>query len=495
MVKKFFIYVFLTVSVLCGNVYAQAPYNDHETSKLRAFLLQESAEPGVKNYQQLGISNMNDINWGVVPGLDFHPYSFLLREVSWSGKKLAGDLNLSGFEILRVVYCASNELNSLNITGSEAIVSVDCYENNFHTLDLTTNVNLDQICFRYNNLTEIDLSKNKKLRYLVCTGNQLEALDLTGLDKLETCYCVKNNLTSLILTDCTMLRHLWCMYNNLTTLDLSGMPYLREVACCRNTISDLKVVNCDFLDSIDCSYNNLQSIDFSGCVELRSINCTNNILENINIDDCIMLEDLYCYNNSLSSLTLPESPVIKTLHCKNNYLNFNTLPKIPFESVAYIYYPQNISFVEADINYVDFSVYYEIDGFLSDFTWNEYLTLLHPEIVENGVFSFDESLKDKQLICRIHNESFPKLALRYDVTVTSDGVANESPEKNVTSAYASDGYIHINASSPGEARFYSIYGALLMTKYVEEGLTNIPVKQGIYVVTINNGKGYKLIVR
>jgi hypothetical protein len=323
----------------------------------------------------------------------------------------------------------------------------------------------------------------------------LETLDLTGLDKLETLYCVNNNLTSLTLTGCTFLRHLWCMFNNLTTLDLSGMRYLREAACCYNNISDLNVVNCDFLDSIDCSYNNLQSIDFSGCVELRSINCANNILENINIDDCKILEDLYCYDNNLSSLTLPKSPVVKTLHCKNNYLNFNTLPKVSFESVNYIYYPQNISFIEADINHVDFSVYYQIDGFLSRFTWNEYLKLLNPEVVDNGVFSFDESLNNKQLICRIHNESFPKLALRYDVTVTSDGVANEIQEKNETFAYASDGYIHINASLAGKAKFYSLYGGLLMTKNVEEGLTNIPVKPGIYVVTINDGKGYKLTVR
>ena len=495
MEKKIFLYAFLIVSVLCGDIYAQAPYSDSETSKLRAFLLQESAVPGVKNYQQLGLSRMDDVDWSSVPGLDFHPQTYLLRAVHWNDKKLSGDLDLSGFEILKNIFCGANELNSLNVTGSIAIVNMDCPENNLQALDLTTNINLEQICFKNNNVTEIDVSNNKKLTYFVCTGNQLETLDLSGLDQLSTCYCVQNNLTNLTLNNCKLLRELWCMYNNLTTLDISGKRYLRKVACSKNNISDLNVLNCDFLDSIDCSTNNLQNIDFSGCVELRSINCSNNIVENIKIEDCIILENLFCLNNNLKSLTLPESPVLSILHCKNNYFDFYSLPKISSESVDYIYYPQYYRVIEADINHVDLSTFYEIDGFISRFTWTDYLTLLRPEIVENGIFSFDESLKNKQLICRIENQSFPKLVLHYDVTVTSDDVANVMPEKTINSVYASDGYIHINVSSAGKARFYSLQGALLMTKNVEEGHTNIPVKQGTYVVTINNGKGYKLIVR
>ena len=495
MEKKVFLYAFLIVSVLCGNVYAQAPYRDSETSKLRDFLLQESAEPGVKNYQQLGISQMDDVNWGSVPGLYWHPQKFLLREVYWHQKKLAGDLDLSGFEILKNVYCGVNELNSLNVTGSESIVNMDCPENNLRTLDLTTNVNLEQICFKYNNVTEIDLSNNKKLTYLVCTGNQLEILDLSGLDQLSTCYCVQNHITDLNLQNCKQLRDLWCMYNNLTSLDLSNKRYLRNMSCTKNNISDLRIVNCDFLNSVDCSDNNLQSVDFSGCTDLAIITCINNNIEKLNIEDCVALEELYCYNNKLNTLKLPESPLLNTVHCKNNYFDFYTLPKISSESVSYIYYPQYSRIIEADINHVDFSTYYEIEGFVSRYTWNDYLTLIKPEMVEDGIFSFDESLKNKQLICRIENQSFPKLVLRYDVTVRNDDVANDLAEKKVTSVYASDGYVHIDASSAGEARLYSLHGALLMTKNIEEGLTNIPVKQGLYVVTINKGKGYKLVVR
>ena len=496
--RKFTICVFLTVSVLCGNIFAQPSYNDYdenETSKLRAFLLQESAEPGVKNYQQLGISDMDDINWGTVSGLEFQQYTNLLEQVRWSGRKLAGDLDLSGFKILRNVQCATNELNSINVAGSSDIINLDIYKNNFHTLDLTTNVNLEQICFKYNYLTEIDLSNNKKLTFLVCTGNQLETLDLTGLKKLSTLYCVQNNLTSLILTDCEQLRYLWCMYNNLTSLDVSGKIHLREMSCSDNDISDLRITGCDYLDSINCSNNNLQSLDFSGCVELRTLNCSKNVLESIIIDDCLMLEDLLCFNNILSSLTLPESPVLKSINCKNNYLDFYSLPKISFENVNYIYYPQYLIEIEADINHVDLSSFYEIEGYYSRFIWTDYKTLLHPEIIENGIFCFDESLNNKQLTCLIENGTYPKLVLQYEVIVTSDYVANARPEKNETFAYASDGYVHINASSAGDARFYSLQGALLMTKKVDAGLTNIPIKRGVYIVSINNGKGFKLTVR
>jgi len=497
MKKIFFLCIFVIISVLCKDLYAQYPYNDYETSKLREFLLQESAEPGVKNYEQLGLTQMNYIDWWSVPGLDFHNQSFLLIRVRWSDRKLAGNLDLSGFEILKDVFCDFNELTNLDVTGSLSIVNIDCYENNFQTLDFTTNVNLEQLCFRYNNIREIDLSKNKKLSFLCCTGNQLDSLNLSGLNKLSTCYCVENNLTYINLERCDLLRDFLCMDNNLTSLDLSGKSYLKKFSCARNNISDLKVENCDYLSSADCSDNKLKNLDFSGCSQLTYIRCSDNLLESIDIEDCALLEELYCYNNKIAFLKMPESPFLNTVQCKNNNMDFYSLPKIDSESVSFIYYPQNIRYIDADINNVDFSLYYEIEGFVSNYTWNNNLILLKPEIVEDGIFRFEEYLANKQLICRIENKnsSFPKLVLRYDVTVTNNDVANKNPDKGLTSVYASEGFIHIAASSAAEAKVYSLQGALLMTKNVHEGLTNIPFKQGVYVVAVNNGKGYKLVVR
>ena len=492
----FLLYALIITGVFCGNVYAQHPYKDHETTKLHNFLSQESAEPGVKNYQQLGLSQINDVKWSDVPGLSWNNLSSLLERINWSNKKLAGNLDISGFEALRIVSCDFNELTSLDVTDCTSITNLDCFENNLNTLDVSTNVNMTRLCFRYNNLKEVDLSNNRKLTFLCSTGNQLSTLDLSGLDKLETLYCVGNQLVDLNIKDCVRLKEVLCMDNRLTNLDLSDKTYLREFSCARNNISDIKIENCSSLTTFDCSNNELTTIDFSGCGDLLYIKCIGNLLERIKIEDCISLEELYCYNNQIDSLKMPDSRSLKTVHCKNNNMDFYTLPQISSAKVDYIYYPQNIRYIEANISYVDLSAYYEMEGSLSRYVWYDYLTVLRPESVENGIFRFDESLENKQLICNISNTSLSKLVLRYDVTVKSDEVGNNvNPEKNAHSVYASEGYIHAVAASATEVKIFSLKGVLLVAKNVEEGRTDIAVERGIYVVTVNNGKGYMLAVR
>ena len=494
-INLFLLCVFLTVGVLGNNVYAQAPYNDNETSKLRAFLMQESAEPGVKNYQQLGISQIDDINWGTVPGLTWNRQTYLLENIRWANKKLAGKLDISGFEALRIVYCENNRLTEIDLTGNSSMIYFDCYENDLNTLDVSTNVNLTDLCFRYNNLKEIDLSNNKKLTFLCSTGNQLEILDLSGLDKLSTCYSVGNQLTSVILDDCVSLRVFLCMENNLTTLDLSNKPHLYEFSCARNNISDINVTNCPSLSIFDCSDNNLQVVDLTGCTNLSYLKCSDNFLENIILDDCKSLEELNCENNLLASLKLPDSPVLTTIRCRNNKMDFYSLPEILPSYTNYIYYPQNSRTIEADIKNIDFSSFHNIGGFISRYTWNEHLTLLRPEMIEDGIFRLEDSFSGKSVICRIENESFPKLVLRYDVTLTSEDVSNVIPEKNTSSVYASEGHIHVVVASSANVRIFSLQGTLLMTKSVEEGRADIPVEKGMYIVSINNSKGYRLVVR
>ena len=477
---------------LFGNLYVQAQYDENETSKLRAFLSQESAEPGVKNYQQLGLSQINDINWGSVPGLTWNGQTYLLTNIHWANKKLAGNLDLSDFKGLRIVYCQGNSLRRLNVTGDSAIIYLDCYENNLYSLDFSTNVNLTELCFRYNHLQEIDLSNNKKLSFLCSTGNQLETLDLSGLSMLSTCYCVGNKLTSLNLEGCVKLKELLCMDNFLTTLDLSDKPVLTEFSCARNNITDI-IINSSTLRRFDCSNNYLKTLDLTGFYNLSYLKCSDNLLEKLIINDCTYLEELNCNNNLLDLLVAPYSYNLVSFECKENNMDFFTLPKLP-ESVNYIYSPQNNRVAEADISYADFSSFFEIDGFTSRYLWHESVKYLTPEMIEGGVFRFDESFSDKQLICRIENMSFPRLVLRYDVTMRNEDVGNVNPDNNVPSVYASKGYIHIVTGSVVDVRIYSMQGTLLMTKNAVEGRTDIPVERGMYVVSMNN-KGYKLTVR
>ena len=494
--KRFFIlFILLIAGVLCENLYAQYSYRDSETTKLRKFLLQESAEPGVKNYQQLGMSQIDDINWGSVPGLLWTNQTYLLDIVDWSNKKLSGHLDLSGFEALRMVYCSDNELNSIDVAGSSSIKVLDCFGNNFYSLDFSTNVNLTHLCFRDNNLREIDLSNNKKLTDLYCTNNQLEYLDLSGLGELSTFYCVSNNLVELNINGCTRLRNFLCMENNLTTLDVSNKKYLVEFSCARNNITDINVTNCSSMVIFDCCENKLETLDLKGCSSLSYLKCSGNILKNLLLDDCQSLEELYCEENSLASLKLPDSPSLNTIHCKNNEMDFYSLPTILSNYTNYVYYPQKHRDVEFDFKSVDLSDFFEIESIVSRYLWYEYVNLLKPEMGGDGIFRFEESFLNKKLTCRIENGVFPKLVLRYEVTLTNGDVGNVIPEKNQSYAYSSEGYIHIIAASSGDVKIYSLQGALLMARNIEEGRTDIPFVKGMYVVSINNGKACRFIVR
>ena len=285
------------------------------------------------------------------------------------------------------------------------------------------------------------------------------------------------------------------MDNNLTTIDVSGKAFLEEFSCARNSITDINVVYCPSLKSLDCNDNEIKSIDLSGCSNLLYVKCRDNHLENIKLQDCLLIQELYCNNNFLDSLKLPESHNLTELNCRNNRLDFFTLPKVSFETTNYIYAQQTDREIEANINYADFSDFYEIDGIVSTYLWHEVVQYLKPEMIEDGVFYFGESFLNKRLICRISNKSFPGLVIRYDVTMTNNDVGNVSPEKNAPSVYASEGFIHIVTGSAVDVRVYSMQGALLLTKNVAEGRADIPFERGTYMVAVNNSEGRVMIVR
>ncbi|MDR1115853.1 MAG: hypothetical protein LBL33_06885 [Tannerella sp.] len=477
--------------------FSASAYNAEETAKMRRFLLQESAEAGVKNYQQLGIESMDDIDWGLVTGLTWNSKTLSLERLNWPNKKLSGDMDFSEFRYLQYLYCDFNEIKSVDLTGAVSLRSLDFYTNNLEVIDVTTCPDLSFLRVTYNNIKEIDLSNNPGLTFICCTGNKVGSLDFSNNSKLETVYCIGNELSYLNVQNCPRVKELLCSDNHLTELDISNKERLFDFTCARNDLSKLNAVNCPALLSFNCSKNDLEALDLSGCTALHSVICDNNRLKEINLTDCSLLEEFSCNQNALDSLMLPESSPLHILRCRSNNMDFHTLPPVLPTYTEYIYYPQNDRNVEAMIDSVDFSSYYELDGITSKYDWRDGVRWLHPEMKEDGVFAFDESYVGKELVCGIENSTFPVLFLRYYVTMKSRDVANwPLPDASPAySVYADEGFVHVVTKSPADVTVYALSGALVYSGNAEEGRTDIPLRRGMYVVTVRGEAGYKVSVR
>jgi hypothetical protein len=496
--KKMRTFLWIGCIVLGFGVQAQEPYNSIETAKLRQFLLQESAEPGVKNYQQLGIESMEEVNWSLVAGLSWNnSKTALLEKVEWRNKKLAGDMDFSDFQSLQYLDCSFNAINSVNVTGAVSLKMIDFYTNNLEAIDVTTNNKLTFLRVTYNNIKEIDLSNNPELTFICCTGNSVGSLDFSNNKKIETILCIENRLSYINVKDCPRLKELLCWANNLTEIDISNKEFLFDFACARNKISSLNAVNCSALLSIDCSGNELETLDLAGCTALHTVKCNNNKLKELYLNDCLSLKTLSCNDNLLDSLKLPESSSLNVLHCKGNNMDFCTLPPILPTYTEYIYNPQRNQMTEAVIDSADFSRYYELDGIISRYTWNNGVYWIKPEMKENGIFVFDDSYAGKDLICRIENNTFPKLVIRYDVTMKNrnDSANPVTEELSAGFVYADKGFVHVITASPVDVGIYSIGGVCVYYDNVKEGCTDIPLNPGIYVATVSGRYGKVVHVR
>ncbi|MEG2947287.1 MAG: hypothetical protein RR837_11210, partial [Bacteroidales bacterium] len=82
-------------------------FGQSEISRLQSFLQQPSAD-GVTNAEKLGITDLN--NPATMAGVVWNGNN--VTGINWSGKKLAGELNLSGFEFLQNVNISKNSITA-----------------------------------------------------------------------------------------------------------------------------------------------------------------------------------------------------------------------------------------------------------------------------------------------------------------------------------------------------------------------------------------------
>ena len=480
-----------------ANLYAQAndPFHENEIEKLLYFLNQESEERGVKNFQQLGLSSINDVNWWAVPGMTWNIQSGYLERLDWSNRKLSGDLDLSGFIMLTNLNCSFNDIRSVNIKNSSLLQIVDFYQNDLFEIDLSTNPNLYYLRLGYNNIRRIDLSNNPNLGFFCCTKNQVESLDFSNKAKLYEVTCLENKLHTLRFENCTLLEKVVCDQNLITSLNLYNVPKLKTVSCMYNLLKELKLYNCTSLQSLNCFNNEILKLDVSSCENLTTLDCRNNQLNTLNVKGCKSLTSLVCENNMISELDIKDCPLLTTLTCMNNCFTFLTLPIPSSQFSNYLYSPQFVT-AQCEYNNIDFSDFYNINGINSTYFWRYRGLNIFPLKSEEGRFAFNDSYIGESFICWVMNTTFPQLVVQIDVTLMNEGVGNPLiSASNKPVVYASEGTIHVVTDKPVKADIYSLQGVLQKQMTVNAGYPQIPVERGIYMVVIDNMTPYKVIVR
>lgn len=112
-----------------------------------------------------------------------------LTRIDWSLLGLRGRLSLAGLDMLEVLNCSYNELESLDIKAVPMLKILYCHQNRLTELDVCGVPSLGTLYCDYNQLASLDIGSNSGLRALHCYNNALTSLDISGCLMLKNLYC------------------------------------------------------------------------------------------------------------------------------------------------------------------------------------------------------------------------------------------------------------------------------------------------------------------
>jgi serine/threonine protein kinase len=174
-------------------------YDDNEYQKLVAFFLYE--DNLAKIQAQNPVFDIEDTetwsNWprGGTWTDDDGVEHFLTNYIHWHfgrvyyiclyNLNLTGELDVSGFDRLKLLELPRNNLTGVNLSGCTVLNDLRLSDNRLTQLDVSHNIMLEQLHIAFNQITELDFSNNTALVYLDCKYNYLTRLDLSGLTLLE----------------------------------------------------------------------------------------------------------------------------------------------------------------------------------------------------------------------------------------------------------------------------------------------------------------------
>lgn len=238
-------------------------------------------------------------------------------------------LNLSGCSRLEELYCYSNSLNELNLSDFESLAYLYCDFNVLTSLDFTNNPDLKEISCSGNKLQgDLNLSKCTKLEALLCEKNSIELIDITECTSLKTLICYSNKLTAIDVYS-KALEILSCSGNDISWLHVANCENLQELYCSENpSMQILGIKGCVSLKTLECYSNNLSSLNMSDSKDLTHIDCHNNVLSSITLNSTLITY-LDVSQNLLQTLDISLCPAIKCLYftlnrpLNNIYVNEN----------------------------------------------------------------------------------------------------------------------------------------------------------------------------
>lgn len=254
------------------------------------------------------------------------------------------NLILSSQSALEVLICTTNaKLKELNLTGCPKLRYLDAMQTMVTEYDLSKNKELsyvaiglgrpitllklpadnkiDTLLLPMAGLKTLDLSQTKNLSVLATDNNfTLSSLDLSGMAKLKTLSCENNNLTALDLSDTKELTSLTCNNNQLKTLDVGGKTKLATLICYSNLLQKIDLTGCSSLKVLDCSMNKeLSEVSFPAT--LTTLNCSGCNFTQLNISSLTKMSDLHCDNNKISSLDISQMKELTAINCGNNNIS------------------------------------------------------------------------------------------------------------------------------------------------------------------------------
>jgi hypothetical protein len=82
------------------------------------------------------------------------------------------------------------------------------------------------------------------------------------------------------------------------------------------------------------------------------------------------------------------------------------------------------------------------------------------------------------------------------ITITTVRTSNDEVTKNSDQAWSAAGQLYIQSSVAGEARVYNLSGQLVRSVIlVADETSQTPLPTGFYLVALNNGRIFKVIVK
>lgn len=468
---KFFIVLAMMVAISTVG-WTQSNYDAKELADLRAFLRQESADPGVANVMKFGLTEQDTIEWTKSTNwLDRLRIQWIeidgvqhVEDVSWFFYGLSGNFSLPNCTYLKKVNLSMNPIKSIEIANNKMLVELTLSNTSITGLDVTQNKNLESLTIANTQLAEIDLSQNGSLKsvdisntqicevnllnnpgleYLYCmscpelislsfsnnlsllsincgSSPKLKSLDLAHLGNLEWLICNRTGLEELDLRANLKLNHLQCQESRLQNLFLPDNSQLSLLYCYGNQLQEISgLENLHKIQELRTQDNKLSTLNLTNAINLSVLYCGGNQLKQIDgLASLTGLSLLDCSNNKIESLKELNSKGLKELYAEGNRLRISTMPST--ESISkYRFYPQDtikmgVVKVGGTIDFSSECV--RIENETEKVTRFEWFELsdgkempVELTVSENGIFTVSDNLSGKDLRCKMYNGWFTEL--------------------------------------------------------------------------------------